>query len=175
MKEVVGHNIAPIENFLRPKIIFCQHSQRLRAYFDYKGEYITKDVYPIAYLKEKFNPIEYGWLLTAYFNSSIFSMLYNTIYHGIIIGSGYYHYLPVFMNEIMFILPKKEMQKNIVNSAKNIQNLINKNIQINKEKITKLYKNLDLNISLINGLSKKEHENIIEQFRNQGITQPWEN
>ena len=66
------------------------------------------------------------------------------------------------------------MQKNIVNSAKNIQEQLNRNKEINKEKIRKIYNDLDLKISLINGLSKEEHENMIEQFKNQGITQPWD-
>lgn len=175
MKKLTGHNVAPLDIFLRPKIVFCQHSQRLRAYFDEKGTFITKDVYPIAFAENNNDRIFNGWLLTAYFNSSIFSILYNTVYHGITIGGAYYHYLPAFLNEIRFILPDEEMQKNIVNSAKNIQEQLNENREINKVKIRKIYNDLDLKISLINGLSKEEHKELIEQFRRQGIIQPWDN
>jgi hypothetical protein len=175
MKELTNHNVAPLEIFLQPKIIFCQHSQRLRAYYDTNGTYVTKDVYPIVSLKKDDNRDINGWLLTAYFNSTIFSALYNTIYHGITIGSDYYHYLPTYLNEIKFILPEEETQKKIIYSTKKIQTYFN---TVKKPRITEiknLYDHLDLQISISNGLSKTEHDKMIELFKNQGIIQPWEN
>lgn len=175
MKEVTNHNVAPLEIFLQPKIIFCQHSQRLRAYYDDNGTFVTKDVYPIVSLKKDNNREINGWLLTAFFNSTIFSALYNTIYHGITIGSDYYHYLPSYLNEIKFILPEQEIQKNIINSTKKIQTYLNTVKKPRIAEIKNLYSHLDLQISISNGLSKKEHDKMIELFKTQGIIQPWEN
>lgn len=94
----LGNPLPPIDRFIRPKVVFCQHSQRPRAYADLEGRWVTKDVYPIALprLPHEF-PVE---CIAAVLNSTVFSMLYNTVYHGITIGGEFYHYLPSFMADV---------------------------------------------------------------------------
>lgn len=81
--------------FLRPKVIIAQHALRVGAFADFDGRFITKDVYPVGW------PLEGGWslgALAAVLNSTVFSALYNTIYHGVTVGGETYHYLPAFLH-----------------------------------------------------------------------------
>jgi hypothetical protein len=83
--------------FGRPKVVFRQHARRVEAWLDAEGRYATKDVYPIAWSEKD------GWnerLLTAIFNSTVFTALYNTVFQGIVVGGETYHYLPTFLRQI---------------------------------------------------------------------------
>lgn len=83
--------------FLRPKVIFCQHATRLRAWADFEGRWVTKDVYPVAW------PTAPGWTLgtlLAVMQSTVFTALYNTLYQGVVCGGETYHYLPAFLRRV---------------------------------------------------------------------------
>jgi hypothetical protein len=83
------------KTFLRPKVIIAQHALRVCAFADYEGRFVTKDVYPVG------RPTGSGWslgALAAVLNSTVFSALYNTIYHGVTVGGETYHYLPAFLH-----------------------------------------------------------------------------
>lgn len=81
--------------FLRPKLVLRQHARRLEAYVDRAGEYVTKDVYPVAWPEQ-------GSLdaLAAVLHSTVFTALYNTVYQGIVVGGETYHYLATFLRQI---------------------------------------------------------------------------
>jgi hypothetical protein len=98
-EELKGAHKNPLPNlektFLRPKVIIAQHALRVSAFADFDGRFVTKDVYPV------------GWTLTedwslgalaSVLNSTVFSALYNTIYHGVTVGGETYHYLPAFLH-----------------------------------------------------------------------------
>jgi len=173
MKSIVGHNVAPISIFRRPKIIFCQHSQRLRAFFDFEGKFLTKDVYPIAFPKDSFDNIDFGWLMAAYLNSSLLTVVYNTIFHGITIAEGFYHYLPVYLKEIPIILPNKVDRRDIIQMTKKLQGLMTESNNDMKSKIREIYENLDLRISIAHNISEKDHYELVNHIKSKKIPFPW--
>lgn len=117
------HNpLPPLSNFLRPKIIFCQHAKRMLAYCDIKGEWITKDVFPIAYLKEDNDKINRTLYYTGLFNSSVFSYIYSMLYRGIQIHDGYFHFLPIFLSVIPVPEEKNYIVVKVASIVKSIQN-----------------------------------------------------
>ncbi len=116
----LGNPLPPLDVFLRPKAIFCQHSQRMRAFADIEGRWVTKDVYPIA--------LPHGGVgvlgrLAAILNSTVFTAIYNTLHHGIAIGGGYYHYLPAFLDG-MPVPPLESLGDRIESSVLDVQNAL---------------------------------------------------
>jgi len=89
--------LPPLSNFLRPKVIFCQHARSMTAYADGEGHWVTKDVYPIAFPKGDERVDELVRFGTGYFNSLIFDFIYGLLYRGIQIRNGYLHYLPFYL------------------------------------------------------------------------------
>ncbi len=96
--------LPPLECFLRPKVILCQHARTLIAYGDVEGRFVTKDVFPIV-LPDDPTP-EAAWSLTAILNSRIVSLLYATWFRGIQISGGYLHFLPVYLRRIPVPAPE---------------------------------------------------------------------
>ena len=97
--------LPPLECFLRPKVIFCQHARTLVAYADVEGRFVTKDVFPIALLHDSSR--EAVWGLTGILNSRIFSLLYATWFRGIQISGGYLHFLPVYLRRVPVPHPRR--------------------------------------------------------------------
>ena len=102
----LGNQLPPIENFLQEKIVLCQHAKRITAAYDEKGEYVSKDVYPIGFAGKrlKSSPLSLKYF-AGLLNSELMSFVYGTIYKGIQIGSGYYHYLPTWLEALPVIEP----------------------------------------------------------------------
>jgi len=173
MKSKVGHNMAPISIFRRPKIIFCQHSQRIRAFFDSEAKFLTKDVYPVAFPKENYGATDFGWLMTAYLNSSLLTVVYNTIFHGITIAEGFYHYLPIYLNEIPLVLPDAADQRSIIQLTKELQCLMAELAPGMGSKIREMYEDLDIRISKVNHLGEREHYELMEHIESRKIPFPW--
>jgi type I restriction-modification system DNA methylase subunit len=102
------NNLPPLYIFEKEKIIFCQHAKEMTATLDRNGEWVTKDVYPIAFTRNISNnaypPLTF---FTGLFNSKLFSFLYGLLYKGIQISQGYFHYLPSWLGELPMILPNK--------------------------------------------------------------------
>ncbi|NCG22164.1 MAG: N-6 DNA methylase [Rhodobacterales bacterium] len=97
LKEEHGNKLPPLQIFIGPKVVFCQHALRMLAVADPQGKWVSKDVFPIA------RPTDANWSLfklTALFNSTVFTALYNTVYQGIVVGGETYHYLPAFLKHI---------------------------------------------------------------------------
>ncbi len=92
-----GNPLPPLANFIRPKVILCQHGPRLRAWVDADGAYVTKDVYPVVWPSD---PAWDVWTLGAVLNSTVFTALYNTLFHGVTCGSETYHYLPALLASV---------------------------------------------------------------------------
>lgn len=95
--KAIGNPLPPLERFQQPKVVFNQHDRRMTAWADLEGRFVTKDVYPIAWPRDARWSVE---ALTAVFNSTVFTALYNTIYQGIVVGGETYHYLPAFLKTI---------------------------------------------------------------------------
>ncbi|MBZ9569411.1 N-6 DNA methylase [Patescibacteria group bacterium] len=134
----INNPLPPISNFEKPKIIFCQHAKRMLAYTDIKGEWVTKDVFPIAFLKD--NDVTKTYYYTGFLNSKIFSFIYGVIYKGIQISEGYFHFLPSFLS----VIPAPEENKLIIKKVAQIVQKLQKNKRIEKkltEKIDKLFYN----------------------------------
>lgn len=93
-----GNPLPPLKNFLQPKIIFSQHARRMHAYPDNSGRWITKDVFPIAFLTDPSSSSHRINYYTGYLNSEVFSYLYAIFYRGIQVADGYLHFLPIFMS-----------------------------------------------------------------------------
>ena len=98
--------LPPLSNFLQEKIVLCQHAPRITAAYDRRGEFVTKDVYPIGIaapgLAGSSLSLKY---FTALLNSELMSFVYGTVYKGIQIGGGYYHYLPTWIDILPVIVP----------------------------------------------------------------------
>jgi len=124
------NSLPPLSNFLRQKIIFCQHAKRMLAYADLKGEWITKDVFPIAYVKGQNNITNKTCYYAGYLNSNIFSYLYGVIYKGIQIGEGYFHFLPSYMAVIPSPNEDKKNVEKIAKLVKEIQEREGRNCEI---------------------------------------------
>jgi hypothetical protein len=101
-----GNMLPPLSNFLQEKIVLCQHAPRITAAYDGSGEFVTKDVYPIGIaapgLAGSSLSLKY---FTALLNSELISFVYGTVYKGIQIGGGYYHYLPTWIDILPVIVP----------------------------------------------------------------------
>lgn len=92
-----GNPLPSLATFTRPKLVFCQHARRLEAALDEQGQYVTKDVFPVAW------PTDDRWSLAALcalFNSTVVTALYNTLYQGVRVQGETYHYLPAFLREV---------------------------------------------------------------------------
>lgn len=89
--------LPPLSTFQRPKVIWCQHGLRMRPVVDRDGRWVTKDVYPVAWPKPGAVSLD---ALAAILASTVFTALYNTVYHGIVCGSETYHYLPAFLRNV---------------------------------------------------------------------------
>ena len=150
----IGNHLPPLSNFLRPKIIFCQHAKRMLAYCDIKGEWVTKDVFPIAYLRNCTDDANRILYYTGLFNSNIFSYIYSLIYRGIQINDGYFHFLPGFLS----IMPIPSENNNIFQRVAKIV----RNIQCNKvEKELEMKEINDLFYAAYN-LKKKDIKRVEE-------------
>jgi len=156
LPDFAGHTMPPLEIFRQPKLIFCQHSQRIRTYFDHEGRFITKDVYPIALIKDNVDPVTAGWAAAALMNSSLLSLVYNTIYHGITINSRYYHYLPAFLKHIPVVTPDFEDQVELAKMAETLQEDTS---LTNREKLS-LFREIDRAVSRIHGVPEELHKKI---------------
>jgi type I restriction-modification system DNA methylase subunit len=109
----IGNHLPHLSNFTRPKIIFCQHAKRMLAYADISGEWVTKDVFPIAFIEGQKNIIKRTYYYTGLLNSNIFSYIYGLIWKGIQISEGYFHFL-------MSIIPVPSEEKNIITRVSGI-------------------------------------------------------
>ncbi len=99
--------------FEREKIIFCQHSQEIKAVYDPLGEWVTKDVYPIAFLKDR-DPKQISLkFFTGLLNSKVFTFFYAVLFKGVQISEGYFHFLPSWMKELPVIIPSVEKIKRV--------------------------------------------------------------
>lgn len=93
-----GNPLPKLATFTRPKVVLCQHARAVIAWFDAGGEYVTKDVYPIATARS--GRADEAAALTAILNSRVFSVIYALLYRGIAVGSGYLHVLPAFLHPV---------------------------------------------------------------------------
>ncbi len=100
--------LPPLSNFLQEKIILCQHAPRITAAYDGNGEFVTKDVYPLGLAAPGLadSPLSLKYF-TALLNSELMSFVYGTVYKGIQIGGGYYHYLPTWLDILPVVVPEK--------------------------------------------------------------------
>ncbi len=89
-----GNALPPLETFLRPKVVLCQHGRRLRPAADREGRFVTKDVYPVAFPTDLALELD---ALLAVLASTVATALYNTVFHGITCGSDTLHYLPIHL------------------------------------------------------------------------------
>ena len=99
--------LPPLSNFAQEKIVLCQHAPRITAAYDGSGEFVTKDVYPDRHRGARAcaeSPLSLKYF-TALLNSELMSFVYGTVYKGIQIGGGYYHYLPTWMDILPVIVP----------------------------------------------------------------------
>ncbi|MEN0062687.1 MAG: N-6 DNA methylase [Myxococcota bacterium] len=97
--------LPPLECFMRPKVIFCQHARTLIAYGDVEGRFVTKDVFPIVLPHDDSPEAVCG--LTAILNSRLMSVLYATWFRGIQISGGYLHFLPVYLRRMPVPAPER--------------------------------------------------------------------
>ena len=135
---------------------------------------MTKDVYPIAFPKDSFDSTDFGWLMTAYLNSSLLTVVYNTIFHGITIAEGFYHYLPIYLKEIPIILPNTVDRTNIIQLTKKLQGLMTESTPDTKSEIREIYEDLDLRISIAHNINEKEHNELAEHIKSREIPFPWD-
>jgi len=152
----LNNPLPPICNFIRPKIIFCQHAKRMLAYCDFKGEWITKDVYPIAFIKGT-EDLRRTYYYTGFLNSNIFSYLYGIIYKGIQISEGYFHFLPAYLSVIPTPNENESVIAKVSDAVERIQESRGKNIPL-QEEINRIFYN-------IFGLSEMEIERVEEYNR----------
>jgi len=113
------NNFQDIKYFKKKKIILCQHALRIRATIDQNG-FICKDIFLIGHLNEKAKKYDVSLeLILAMINSEFYSFLYKTMYSGTEIYAKYLHYLPMFLHDLPFVLPKRE-------EIKELEKLVNK-------------------------------------------------
>lgn len=100
--------LPPLSNFLQEKIVLCQHALRITAAYDGIGEFVTKDVYPLGLAAPGLvdSPLSLKYF-TALLNSELMSFVYGTVYKGIQIGGGYYHYLPTWLDILPVAMPEE--------------------------------------------------------------------
>lgn len=152
-------NLPPLNIFEREKIIFCQHAREMTATLDKSGEWVTKDVYPIAFTKNRtYNVYPPLTFFTGLFNSKLFSFLYGLLYKGIQISKGYFHYLPSWLGELPVILPNKI---DIERVSAITERLLNSNAKIDDSDLNKI----DEIIYRAYGLSDRE-VHIVELTQN---------
>ncbi|WP_424358085.1 Eco57I restriction-modification methylase domain-containing protein [Methanocella sp. MCL-LM] len=103
------NKLPALDVFAREKIVFCQHARRIIAAYDGAGEYVCKDVYPIALTGPKLGRSPFSLRYFAgLLNSELMSFVYNTLYRGIQIKGGYYHYLPTWIEALPVMAPESE-------------------------------------------------------------------
>lgn len=117
----LGNPLPPISIFKRTKIIFCQHAKRMLAYCDESGEWVTKDVFPIAFVKSREEGVKRTYYYTGLLNSDVFSFVYAIIWKGIQIGDGYFHFLPSFLSVIPVPDERRETVENVCKLVEEIQ------------------------------------------------------
>ena len=118
LKEEHGNPLPPLENtFLRKKIIYCQHALSMVATPDLKGEWVTKDTYPVAFPLRSQEDDEI-LMICAIMNSRVFSTLYNLMFRGIAIGADYLHFLPIYLKDVPVPEPSKRQRQKLVMLAK---------------------------------------------------------
>ena len=93
----LGNPLPPLDLFRQPKVVFCQHGRRLSVWVDEAGRFVTKDVYPVA---APTAPDWDVWTLAGVMGSSVFTLWYNQVYHGVTCGSWTYHYLPGWLRGV---------------------------------------------------------------------------
>ncbi|MFZ5989727.1 MAG: Eco57I restriction-modification methylase domain-containing protein [Bacillota bacterium] len=155
-----GNPLPPLSNFEQEKIILCQHATEITAAYDHKGEWVTKDVFPIAFAKQELAKTRMTLkYFTGLLNSKLFSFIYGIIYKGIQISAGYYHYLPTWLE----ILPVIEPDQNII---KKVEYLVDKASASNDQAvISKASQDIDNLIFDIYGINPIEQE-VIHSFFN---------
>jgi hypothetical protein len=118
LKEEFGNPLPPLnDTFLQKKIIYCQHALTMVAAPDLKGEWVTKDTYPVAIpLREQTD--EEVLMLSAIMNSRVFTLLYHLMFRGIAIGADYLHFLPIYLKDVPMPTPSKRQKAKLVEHAK---------------------------------------------------------
>lgn len=158
----IGNSLPPLENFEQTKIIFCQHAKEIIATYDEKGEWVTKDVYPIAFPKPEIEDtvlsVKY---LVGLLNSKLYSFLYGIIYKGIQIAGGYYHFLPTWMSTLPIIIPNEA-------DVKIVEELVDKAMSSPKDNDL-IIKELDNKIFEIYSVNKEQRD-VIYSFLGYEVT-----
>lgn len=153
------NNLPPISIFEKPKIIFCQHAKEITATFDRTGEWVTKDVYPIAFSREGAVPYPPLLYFTGLFNSKFFNFLYGILFKGIQISQGYFHYLPSWLGELPVLLPSDFEIKKICSIVETLLVTDNKlDMSLMNEIDEIIYKAYDLNHKDIQMIEQSLHE-----------------
>ena len=118
LKKEFGNPLPPLDDtFLQKKIIYCQHALTMVATPDLKGEWVTKDTYPVAIpLREQTD--EEVLMLSAIMNSRVFTLLYHLMFRGIAIGADYLHFLPIYLKDVPMPTPSKRQKATLVEHAK---------------------------------------------------------
>lgn len=118
LKKEFGNPLPPLnDTFLKKKIIYCQHALTMVATPDLKGEWVTKDTYPVAIpLREQTD--EEVLMLSAIMNSRVFTLLYHLMFRGIAIGADYLHFLPIYLKDVPMPTPSKRQKATLVEHAK---------------------------------------------------------
>jgi len=93
----LGNSLPPRDVFQQPKVVLCQHGRRMSVWVDADGRFVTKDVYPVA---APAAPDWDVWTLGGVMGSSVFTLWYNQVYHGVTCGSWTYHYLPSWLKGV---------------------------------------------------------------------------
>lgn len=118
LKKEFGNPLPPLDDtFLQKKIIYCQHALTMVATPDLKGEWVTKDTYPVAIpLREQTD--DEVLMLSAIMNSRVFTLLYHLMFRGIAIGADYLHFLPIYLKDVPMPTPSKRLKETLVEHAK---------------------------------------------------------
>ena len=142
----------------------------MRAYADFDGNWVTKDVYPLAIPRHGASHLG---RLVAILNSTVFTCIYNTVYHGIIIGGEYYHYLPAFLEGIPVPDPDR-LPRDVESTVKEIQRSLHRR-RTRDALVAEMTASLDGRVAALYGISPAE----LELLRSVHLTRlrspvPWE-
>lgn len=152
--------LPPLSNFLRPKVIFCQHARSMTAYADLQGRWITKDVYPIAFPISNEGGNELVKFAVGYSNSPIFDFIYGLVYRGIQISSGYLHYLPFYLMSVPLPQIEGSDRKEISRHVQRIQDEFSKDPLRGKAMQRSLQGRIDEIIGKAFGLTRQDFDTI---------------
>ncbi|MHA1260091.1 MAG: TaqI-like C-terminal specificity domain-containing protein, partial [Candidatus Heimdallarchaeaceae archaeon] len=154
------NNFQDIKYFKKKKIILCQHALRIRATIDQNG-FICKDIFLIGHLNEKAKKYDVSLeLILAMINSEFYSFLYKTMYSGTEIYAKYLHYLPMFLHDLPFVLPKRE-------EIKELEKLVNKILHSKNTFFLELDSKIDNIIYKILHCSEEDKRTVKEVIKNQ--------